>query len=404
MLAILNKLFSSENTIGKFEFLDGFRGSLVLWVVMHHCAQEFKINTYFIQTGYFIGVIGFFILSSFLLTYRLLDQFKNSNNSPKSYTLIIIKYSIRRLFRIYIPFVIVTALITQVPAIRWGGGFPYNTFWKIITLKSTGNNWGPNPLWTIAPEIKYYFFIPVYSLLVHKLMLNTPVYYVNMLLISLAYVVQEYKIFDYLGMVDFELVNGHLFGTRFIVFYLGSMLATFYYQFKLAAPKQLNELLEQHKHKLTAVTVILYIIGMIIWSARYNLFIFFNCMTFLSALYWTCVLGLMLVGAPNLFTNLFNWKLLKYGGKFSFGIYLFHSMCIYYIRILFVYILNRYSWEIVLVLLASSYLCGFLFFYLCENLLMKLANYLIEWISGLDYFNYYNSNNNKNINNDLIVT
>jgi hypothetical protein len=56
--------------------------------------------------------------------------------------------------------------------------------------------------------------------------------YINIILILSVYIIQDYEIFRHLGMVDFDLANGHLFGTRFIVFYFGSLLATFYYQFK----------------------------------------------------------------------------------------------------------------------------------------------------------------------------
>jgi hypothetical protein len=34
-------------------------------------------------------------------------------------------------------------------------------------------------------------------------------------------------------------------------------------------------------------------------------------------------MGFMLLGAPNHFTNLFNLKILKYAGKFSFGLFTF---------------------------------------------------------------------------------
>jgi peptidoglycan/LPS O-acetylase OafA/YrhL len=211
--------------------------------------------------------------------------------------------------------------------------------------------------------------------------------HIDLMLIASIYVIQDYGIFEYLGMVDFELVNGHLFGTRFVVFYFGSLLATFYYQFKQI--KFLTEYTEDNtsfKYKIGSITAVLYFIGMIIWSARFNLLIWFDICTFLSGLYWTIVIALMLIGAPNFFTNLFNFKYLKYGGKFSFGIYLLHSMCVYYVEEIFHNKLKRYSWEIVICIVISSYICGFLFFYLIENLLMKLSNHLINWISKLEYF------------------
>ena len=75
-------LFSSDAATGTFEFLDGFRGALALWVLIHHLELRGDLK-YFYLTGYYIGVVGFFILSSFLLTYRLLCQFNEKDNDLK---------------------------------------------------------------------------------------------------------------------------------------------------------------------------------------------------------------------------------------------------------------------------------------------------------------------------------
>ncbi len=66
--------------IEKIDFLDGFRGTLAIWVLMMHSTYALKVNKYFRGTGSYIGVPCFFILSSFLLTYRLLNQFNNDKN------------------------------------------------------------------------------------------------------------------------------------------------------------------------------------------------------------------------------------------------------------------------------------------------------------------------------------
>jgi hypothetical protein len=79
------------------------------------------------------------------------------------------------------------------------------------------------------------------------------------------------------------------------------------------------------------ITTILYSIGSIIWSSYFNKYIDIVLKNIqdlhkiefyrrLSSFYWAIVMGFMLLGAPNHFTNLFNLRILKYAGKFSFGL------------------------------------------------------------------------------------
>jgi len=148
----INLLISREKIQEKIDFLDGFRGTLAIWVLMMHSSSDLNINKYFHGTGAYIGVPCFFILSSFLLTYRLLNQFNNDKNNYKDNILIIIKYFIRRYFRIYIPFVILAALIKGVPSIRFAGGLhssDFGSFFDLITSKYIyGKVYGH--LWTIV--------------------------------------------------------------------------------------------------------------------------------------------------------------------------------------------------------------------------------------------------------------
>jgi peptidoglycan/LPS O-acetylase OafA/YrhL len=135
--------------------------------------------------GYFVAVIGFFILSSFLLTYNLFKDFKESRNGKEEF-FCTIKYILRRFFRIYLSFVVFCALIKIPEYGRIIGGVyaHYNTFLNLITLQKVDEIHNSNKenrlfyisvmiycfdtniyildhLWAIAPEIKYYFCIPV---------------------------------------------------------------------------------------------------------------------------------------------------------------------------------------------------------------------------------------------------
>ena len=86
--------------------------------------------------GYFVCVIGFFSLSSFLLTYRLFKDFKESRNT-KEELFCTTKYCLRRFFRIYLSFVIFCALIKLPYCGSFIGGIyrNYNTFLNLITLQ-----------------------------------------------------------------------------------------------------------------------------------------------------------------------------------------------------------------------------------------------------------------------------
>jgi peptidoglycan/LPS O-acetylase OafA/YrhL len=86
--------------------------------------------------GYFVAVIGFFILSSFLLTYRLFKDFKESKNTTEE-LFCTIKYFLRRFFRIYLSFVVFCALIKLPIYGRVIGGIygHYNTFLNLVSLQ-----------------------------------------------------------------------------------------------------------------------------------------------------------------------------------------------------------------------------------------------------------------------------
>jgi len=56
----------------------------------------------------------------------------------------------------------------------------------------------------------------------------------------------------------------------------------------------------------------------------------------------------MLIGDPNFLTNIFNFKFLKYIGRFSFGIYLLHLMCLEYVKEYFQINHKRFDSEIII--------------------------------------------------------
>ena len=370
-------LFASEDTNNKLDYLEGFRGALANWVFFHHGVYLFPVkNTdymFFEMTGYFIGVNGFFILSAFLLTYRLLTQLNMQNNSLKK---IFIAYFIRRFFRIYLPFVVFVTLVKFVKNINFGGYYSYSSWSSIVKLQSVSALHSINEttahLWTISPEIKYYFFIPFFAFATYKA--KKYWYLWNFFIIFSIIFIQKSNLFS----GDLSLHLGSNFFTRFTIFFSGSILGVLYYDYR---ESKLFDYIKQKRifrEILGFLSMVLYINGIKKYSTLFNPGITILTHTFESAFYMFIVMALMLFSQSNFFNDIFNKSYLKYGGKFSFGIYLFHPMCISYI---FQYFSNaKFKAELFFYLIISSYTCGFLFYFLVENLLIKISNYIIKKI------------------------
>lgn len=127
---------SKSTVVSRFDYLDGFRGFLAILVVFQHSQSDFDLNNdykLFISVGNFIGVSGFFALSSFLLTYRLLKDFDKAK-SAREECLIIFKYAIKRFFRIYVTF-FVYATVIQIDPKFFGGKFTFSSWYSLVTLQ-----------------------------------------------------------------------------------------------------------------------------------------------------------------------------------------------------------------------------------------------------------------------------
>ena len=79
-------------------------------------------------------------------------------------TMVISKYFIRRFFRIYSLYVAFCSIIKFYPKFGNHPAWRHGEWTHLVTL----NRPGYSHLWTIAPEIKYYFFIPLFTLFIYK--------------------------------------------------------------------------------------------------------------------------------------------------------------------------------------------------------------------------------------------
>ncbi|KAJ3325986.1 hypothetical protein HDV06_002371 [Boothiomyces sp. JEL0866] len=164
--------------------LSGLRGVAALSVVYLH--QNSYDHGQHVMGGWdtmyefgSIGVIFFFVLSAFLLTYRGLYDIKREsdviyytipfyNYKIPVLSLRWISYFIRRIFRIYPVYIVIVILATSLPRFQGddfqkqayysdGNGtalppsdiLPYAVFYNVQSI-----------FWTIPPEFEYYFVIP----------------------------------------------------------------------------------------------------------------------------------------------------------------------------------------------------------------------------------------------------
>ena len=289
--------------------------------------------------------------------------------------LIVLKYFIRRFCRIYVPFFIFCSLIKGV-SLRFIGMYAsYTSSWSsMITLQSTGFT----HLWTIAPEIKYYFFIPAF--VVASVKLNTRFRMAWLIAnITLCLSIECFNLFRQ-TRDDFKLPKGHVFTTRFTVFYLGSILALAYDYLE-----KWDVFFNKFKLTLGMISCVVFVKTLKYGSISYNRDLNEYTHLFKSGVHMTLIYLLMLTGDENFFTNIFKNSFLKRAGKYSFGIYLWHPMCLIEVsRYMGRYF--AYKSELLLVAFGVSFLAGALFFYLIEKPLMKLANSLCLKLAESSYF------------------
>lgn len=322
--------------------------------------------------GYFMGVNCFFILSSYLLSYRLYLDFQSSNHKFKEHLLIILKYFVRRLCRIYLPFVTCAAIIIKISH-HFKLFYRYNTFWDTILMRRHEKN----HLWTIAPEIQYYCFVPMIIYFFYRFRK-----YSTSLLFFLSILI-----------VYIDFFEPSVFWRRNSIFLKATVFAIFYSQLEQKAIFQ--KIRNSKKIRILmgfSISILFYLI-----IRKFSRFFQIH-MTWekgsLSAEYHTLLLFiLVLIGAPNFITEFLENKILQNLGKYSFGIYLWHVMCIDIVNYeskMFLenkqsrYYLGRLSnTEKFMMLFLHSYICGWLFFNLIESPLMRIANFLCEKISNI---------------------
>lgn len=346
-----------------FEYLDGYRGFLALIVACAHTifysAKSELVN--FLNTiSQSVGVYGFFVLSSFLLTYRLLKEFQDKKAVPIS----ILNYFIRRLFRVYIPFFIYVTAVKFGPRIIGGHinyheHLYYSSWISLVSLNTDGSS----HLWTIAPEIKYYFVIPIICLICHKLN-EKRIFFVVIGTLWLA--LDEQLNFFGLNSTDLDIKKRHVLTTRYAVFFYGSIAAVCLNI--IEDNKTIIDCLKQKKIQILInyASLCLGLIGF-----RYKNHHLISEFYTSGKIWSSLILLVALSNNENFLKIFFSNSLLKNCGKYSFGIYLLHPI---FIQSTQYYGEFEMQLDFTILVLIQTYLASIIFYKYIELNCIQMAN------------------------------
>ena len=352
------------------------------------------------------GVFGFFVLSSFLLTYRFMKEYENKTQKQhqlfpnldqrsriiaelKVFCLITVKYAIRRFFRVLVPVFIFTR--------------DFQTF----LLKNMGS-YG-HQLWTIPAEIKYFFWVPFIALFFIKF--KRFAHILSILGYILCFANEKFRFLKFTESYQSE--DGSDLESFFHVFFGGSLTAVVYYFYYeslesnsmsstncigsffsvIIRIKRVKSVFVQFLFNFISSSFLLFLFHLFIKNygkfwADYKIFtdyIFvwlglkprrlFSNFDFGSV--FSIYLLMMLITGPNSFTNVFaKSAVLLSVGKYSYGMYLYHVKL--YSLETFTYV--KSVLEYLIFFFTLVYICGVLFYYFVENPLMNLANYVCKKI------------------------
>lgn len=310
-----------SNSRKRIEFLDGYRGLLALIALMSNCQIYNNSHLINIFNGheYYYSISGFFVLSAFLLTYHLLEDFGESNLDLNRVINSSLKSFIRRFFRVYIVYIIyltpftlfVLPLTTLYPNIE----YEPNVL-NIIFLSNPGNNY----LWPIPCAIKYFFFIPVFCFLARISRRFSPLFLFASLLWT-AYD-QVFNFFDIIPTdLSYESDNIGRLSTHFGLFLMGSQVALTLHLLERNESSMRYLKLANSQRILKYASILVAIFG------------FDNTTGVNPGLYWSILLLMSLLCEKSTMRMfLENSSVLKYVGTRSFGFYLFSLPILYSVR------------------------------------------------------------------------
>jgi len=304
-----------------FHGLNALRFVAAFCVILYHCTPEVRSkNLNAIGTALhnlMFGVDFFFIISGFLITYLLIVE-KNNNGMIS-----LKKFYYRRILRIfplYYLIVIYTycAFKTSHPDIDYASHFVFLGNFSLITNEGWSLT-SLNPLWSICIEEHFYLFIPILVSLLPSRFLK----YLFILIILLSIAFRTYMA-HYFKYDNWMVLYAHTV-SRFDVIAIGGLVAILYCN-------------RSDKLKLSRWVMYASLICLFAAVTTFN-FSDFNSITRASLYKYMMIIPMAVFFISYLFPSKPSVLLqyvksnivLEYLGKISFGLYMYHSLVLYYI-------------------------------------------------------------------------
>lgn len=299
-------------------------------------------------SGY-LGVDIFFALSGFLITRILLFEKQEGKLSFKVFYL---KRALR-IFPIYYISIILVGLIISWDKMGWCAAYLSNYYFAIDPADNAMRH-----TWSLCVEEHYYMFWP---LLISYVNPKTAKNLIGWVIPAIAIVSAILSLMYLDNGIDLVNKASH---HRMLTLALGSYIA--YYETSIAKIKKMH------------LIIALFISASILFFARLGLPQEAKVFTrFLSSSIFSVSLLILLIqsslgGAKNIVVSFLNSGIMKFFGKISYGLYLFHQPILYYLGVSHMQEGAKVSLPYAILLLVLCVGIPTVSFYVVENPLLKL--------------------------------
>ena len=326
--------------------IDGLRAIAILFVIFFHLNQDFYSNG-------FLGVDIFFVISGFVITNSLHQDYKKNNKIN------ILNFYIRRIIRLY-PALVFTVLLTCILYFFFGyliqsnllvkssisAIFAFSNIFYIIGGSDYFLQSVTNPLlhtWSLSLEEQFYFIYPfILSIILFINFKYNNSYYYILLIILITFLLSLYI---FLQANDNILSNFYFPLSRFWELILGCL--TYY--------------IYNNKNYLKNNNFIFIISFLLILFLQYNTEIIKNLRV--EIIIYTFLTVLIILSGGSIQRLFLGNKIIIYIGKLSYSLYLVHLPIIYFSELyLGNFTLNYYFYS-----LLFSFIFSFLSYHYIEN-------------------------------------